>query len=70
MEQFWGKTGLLLSYLCDLTFLWEDDCYVEENTLTVNVTRLRKKLEQAGLKDFITTRVGHGYLIELPEEHE
>ena len=53
-----------------MTRLWEDDCYVEENTLTVNVTRLRKKLEQAGLKDFITTRVGHGYLIELSEEHE
>ncbi len=43
--------------------LWQDDCYVEENTLTVNVTRLRKKLEKAGLCDFIATKVGSGYLI-------
>ena len=62
--------GKIVSRDTLMTRLWEDDCYVEENTLTVNVTRLRKKLEQADLKDFITTRVGHGYLIELPEEHE
>ena len=43
--------------------LWQDDCYVEENTLTVNVTRLRKKLAAAGLSDFIRTKVGSGYLI-------
>lgn len=44
--------------------LWNDDCYVEENTLTVNVTRLRKKLENAGLKDIIVTRPGSGYIIQ------
>lgn len=44
--------------------LWQMDSYVEENTLTVNVTRLRKKLENAGLTDFITTKVGCGYIIE------
>ena len=44
--------------------LWQNDCYVEENTLTVNVTRLRKKLEQYQLSDFIKTKVGRGYLIE------
>lgn len=43
--------------------LWQMDCYVEENTLTVNVNRLRKKLEQAGLKEFITTKVGRGYIV-------
>lgn len=47
-----------------MTRLWQMDSYVEENTLTVNVTRLRKKLEQAGLKDFIKTKVGSGYIIE------
>lgn len=47
-----------------MTRLWQMDSYVEENTLTVNVTRLRKKLERAGLKDFIMTKVGSGYLIE------
>ncbi len=44
--------------------LWQADCYVEENTLTVNVTRLRKKLESAGLEGFIKTKVGVGYIIE------
>ena len=43
--------------------LWQDDVYVEENTLTVNVTRLRKKLEDAGLRDFIKTKVGSGYIV-------
>lgn len=47
-----------------MTKLWQMDSYVEENTLTVNVTRLRKKLEKAGLSDFITTRIGSGYLVE------
>ena len=44
--------------------LWEGDSFVDENTLSVNINRLRKKLEKAGLTDFITTKVGMGYLIE------
>lgn len=47
-----------------MTRLWQMDAYVEENTLTVNVTRLRKKLESAGLDNFITTKVGSGYIIQ------
>ena len=47
-----------------MTKLWETDDYIEENTLTVNIARLRKKLENAGLKDFIATKVGEGYIIE------
>lgn len=47
-----------------MTKLWQMDSYVEENTLTVNVNRLRKKLENAGLHDFIKTKVGSGYIIE------
>ena len=44
--------------------LWETDSFVDENTLTVNIARLRKKLEAAGLHDFITTKKGLGYLVE------
>ena len=44
--------------------LWATDSFVDENTLTVNVGRLRKKLEAAGLKDFIATKFGVGYIIE------
>lgn len=43
--------------------LWETDSFVDENTLTVNVARLRKKLEQAGMQDFIRTKKGIGYLV-------
>ena len=43
--------------------LWNDDCYVEENTLTVNVTRLRRKLEGLGLAGMIVTKPGSGYII-------
>lgn len=43
--------------------LWETDSFVDENTLTVNVNRLRKKLDGVGLADFITTKFGVGYLI-------
>ena len=46
-----------------MTRLWETDCYVDDNTLTVNVTRLRKKLEEAGVKDFIATKKGIGYFV-------
>lgn len=44
--------------------LWETDSFVDENTLTVNVGRLRKTLEEAGLKDLIKTRFGVGYILE------
>lgn len=44
--------------------LWETDSFVDENTLSVNVNRLRKRLETAGLQNFIVTKFGVGYLIE------
>ena len=44
--------------------LWETDSFVDENTLTVNVGRLRKKLDAAGLAGFIATKFGVGYIVE------
>ena len=44
--------------------LWETDSFVDENTLTVNVARLRKKLDAGGLPDFIKTKKGMGYMVE------
>lgn len=44
--------------------LWKTDSFIDENTLTVNVNRLRKKLDSIGLDAFITTKVGVGYIIE------
>ncbi|MBW9154105.1 response regulator transcription factor [Clostridium estertheticum] len=43
--------------------LWDDDIYVNENTLTVNINRLRNRLEKVGIKDLIITRKGIGYII-------
>ena len=41
--------------------LWETDSFIDENTLSVNVARLRKKLDSAGLVGFIVTKKGLGY---------
>ena len=41
--------------------IWESDDYIDENTLSVNVNRLRKKLKEIGLDDFIMTKKGLGY---------
>lgn len=43
--------------------LWEDESFVDDNTLTVNINRLRRKLRDIGLNDFIQTRKGQGYII-------
>lgn len=56
--------GKIVSRDAIMTRLWENDDYVDENTLTVNITRLRRKLEAAGLTDFITTKKGLGYTVE------
>lgn len=56
--------GKIVSRDTLMTKLWETDSFVDENTLTVNVTRLRKKLENSGLINFIATKKGQGYLVE------
>lgn len=43
--------------------LWQSNEFVDDNTLTVNINRLRKKLEEVGLKDFLITKRGQGYII-------
>lgn len=60
------KKGHTVSRDAMMTALWESDSFVDENTLSVNVNRLRRKLEAAGLPDFIRTRKGAGYLVEEP----
>lgn len=44
--------------------LWEDENFIDDNTLTVNINRLRKKLEKIGLCDFIKTIKGEGYIVK------
>ncbi len=46
-----------------MDYLWKSNLFVDDNTLSVNVTRLRKKLEEIGIKDVIETRRGLGYIM-------
>ncbi len=46
-----------------ISFLWDSEVFTDDNTLTVNITRLRKKLEEIGFKNVIETRRGWGYII-------
>ncbi|MDO4157163.1 MAG: winged helix-turn-helix domain-containing protein, partial [Oscillospiraceae bacterium] len=64
LQMLLEQKGKIVSRDALMIRLWQMDCYVEENTLTVNVTRLRKKLDSIGLTGFIRTKVGSGYLIE------
>ena len=50
--------------------LWENDCFVDDNTLSVNITRLRSKLEELGLKDIIETKRGQGYMLKGEKWYE
>lgn len=43
--------------------LWQSDEFVDDNTLTVNVNRVRRKLQEAGAEGFIATKRGQGYMI-------
>lgn len=64
LETLMQNHGRIVSREALMNALWQNDCYVEENTLTVNVGRLRKKLEAAGLNGYIVTRPGSGYIVE------
>jgi DNA-binding response OmpR family regulator len=57
------NTGKVVSRDVIMKRLWDSDCFIDDNTLSVNIARLRKKLEMAGLADFIATKKGVGYLI-------
>ena len=63
METLMENKGKVVSRELLMNRLWETDSYVDENTLSVNVARLRKKLDAAGLSEFISTKVGRGYFV-------
>lgn len=47
-----------------MNYMWNSDIYIDDNTLSVNINRLRKKLNEIGLKDYIETKRGLGYMIK------
>ncbi|MBE9885121.1 two-component system response regulator SapR [Enterococcus faecium] len=55
--------GKILSREKLLRALWDDERFVDDNTLTVNINRLRRKIEQAGIQGYIETKVGQGYIV-------
>lgn len=57
------KKGEITPRLDLIEYLWDHEVYIDDNTLSVNITRIRVKLEQIGVKDFIETKRGMGYLI-------
>lgn len=64
LQILFENKGKIVSRDTLMTKLWQNDLYVEENTLTVNVGRLRKKLDDAGLEGLIQTKHGSGYMVQ------
>ena len=62
LQLLFENKGSIVSRSAIMTRLWESDSFIDENTLTVNITRLRKKLETIGLSELISTKKGLGYM--------
>ena len=57
------KKGEITPRMDLIEYLWDHEVYIDDNTLSVNITRIRAKLEQIGVRDFIETKRGMGYRI-------
>lgn len=55
--------GKIVSRVDIMEHLWDSSLFVNDNTLTVNITRIRTKIEEIGVSDFIKTKRGQGYII-------
>lgn len=63
MQILLENPNIVVSREAIMTRLWDNDSFIDDNTLTVNVTRLRKKLEEIGLDNYILTKKGIGYMV-------
>lgn len=63
LQRLLKDQGKIVSREQLLNFMWDDERFVDDNTLTVNINRLRSKFEKNGLSNYIVTKVGQGYLI-------
>lgn len=61
LQSLFENAGKTVSRESMMKKLWDDECFVDDNTLTVNMNRLRKRLENAGIRDLIITKKGVGY---------
>lgn len=58
-----NSKGKIVSRVEIMEYLWESALFISDNTLTVNMTRIRNKLQDIGVKDFIKTKRGQGYMV-------
>lgn len=58
-----NNRGKIVSRVDIMEYLWDSSMFVNDNTLTVNITRIRNKIEEIGIKDFIKTKRGQGYIV-------
>lgn len=63
LQTLFEASGGVVSREMLMKRLWDDECFVDDNTLTVNMNRLRKKLGETGLPQFIQTKKGVGYFL-------
>lgn len=64
LQLLFSHKGEIVTREALMTHLWDSDCFVDDNTLAVNMTRLRKKLSEYEKEDLIITKKGIGYLVE------
>ena len=55
--------GIIVSRVDVMEYLWDSAMFINDNTLTVNITRIRNKIDEIGLKDYIKTKRGQGYIV-------
>ena len=58
------KRGQIVSREEIMSYLWDSESFIDDNTLTVNMKRLRNKLQEIGKADMIETKRGQGYLLK------
>lgn len=63
MHDLFQNKGNIVSRADLIEYLWDNQVFIDDNTLSVNITRIRGKLEQIGVQDFIRTKRGLGYYI-------
>lgn len=64
LEKLLKNKGRIVSREEIINYLWDNENFVDDNTLTVNITRLKNKLEEIGLKNIIETKRGLGYMLK------
>ena len=63
MQLLMENAGEMVSRDTIMIHLWDSESFIDDNTLTVNLTRIRRKLSQIGVNDYIITKKGMGYLV-------